>query len=63
MSAIAVFNLLGQQVYQTIRNYTAGVHSYSFTSADASTDMASGVYFLQVQHENQLDTQKIILMK
>ena len=60
---VAVFNLLGQQVYNEVLNYDAGHHSYIFDAANATGSMASGVYFLQVQYNGQLQMQKLVLMK
>lgn len=63
---INVFNLLGQQVYSHAQNYQAGTHQFVFDASTANltgNELVSGVYFLQVRFDGQLNTQKVLLVK
>ena len=59
---VTVYNLLGQVVHTQALTLEAGRHNYTFNAHSAGA-MASGVYFLQMQYDNQISTQKIVLMK
>ncbi len=62
----AVFNLLGEQVYKAAQQFQAGHHRFVFDTRPCDVgygDLASGVYFLQVQFNGRVNTQKILLMK
>ena len=60
---ITLFNLLGQQVFQTIRTYTAGQHRFDFDASNIGRELVSGMYFLRLQFEDQVHTQKVMLIK
>ncbi len=61
--SFAVFNLLGQQVFQTSRTFEAGCHKFQFNAVTDIGDLGSGMYFLQVQYQDQVRTQKLMLLK
>ncbi len=62
---VSVFNLLGQKVRElTDKEYSAGNHSVSWDSNDASGNrVASGIYFYRVRTDNYTQTKKMILLK
>ncbi|MDP8208420.1 MAG: T9SS type A sorting domain-containing protein [Candidatus Electryonea clarkiae] len=57
---IAVYNLLGRQVYETNRHFNAGYSRFSFK---ADTELVSGLYFIRVSRGDKVHTQKVILLK
>ncbi|MBZ0265902.1 choice-of-anchor D domain-containing protein [bacterium] len=57
----SVFNLLGQQVFTASRTYEAGHHRYLFDAGQAN--LVSGVYFLQVHYNSNVEMQKLLLLK
>ncbi len=59
----SIFNLLGQQVYRMSQQYEAGYHRFVFNTMQNGIDLGSGVYFLQVQHQDQVRIQKLMLLK
>lgn len=61
--SIAVFNVLGQQVFNQTQNFEAGTHQFIFNAHSMNLDMVSGLYFLQVQFKGQVNTQKVMLLK
>lgn len=60
---ISVFNILGEKIYRTERVYQAGSHTFYFSTDRFKHELGSGVYFLQVQYNNQVNTQRIMLLK
>lgn len=54
---VSVHNLMGQQVYQARENMVAGLH----TEPIQVNDLAAGVYFLNVEINGQVATQKFIV--
>ena len=60
---IAVYNLLGQNVFQMNRKYTAGQHRFEFDTSLPGQELVSGMYFLRLIYEDQAYTQKIIMLK
>ncbi|MCB2211893.1 immune inhibitor A [bacterium] len=56
---IAVYNTLGQTVYEQANVFNAGTHQ---VTVDGSA-LASGVYLLRVNYNGLADMQKIVLMK
>lgn len=61
--SFAVFNVLGQNVYHSQQMFNAGHHSFVFDAGSADRELVSGVYFLQVQYNGEVSTQKIMLLK
>ncbi|MBZ0265372.1 T9SS type A sorting domain-containing protein, partial [bacterium] len=61
--SFAVYNILGQQVFQTSGNYGAGYHRFHFDAAQSGMELVSGMYFLRVEHNAEVKTQKIMLLK
>jgi len=61
--SITLFNLLGQQVFQTIQTYTSGQHRFDFDASNIGRELVSGMYFLRLQFEDQLHAQKVMLLK
>lgn len=58
-----VFNILGQQVMHQAGTYEAGYHRFIFDAGKADFDLGSGMYFLQVRYSDQVQVQKIVLMR
>lgn len=58
-----VFNVLGQEVFNSTRNYEIGHHRFLFDANNAGSEIVSGVYFLQVEYTGQVKTQKLMLLK
>ena len=57
---VTVHNILGQEVAELYNGYQSyGMHSITW---DAS-NMASGVYYLTVQLNNQIENNKVMLIK
>lgn len=69
--SFAVFSILGQQVFSRTQTCQAGMHSFVFDAvevgdipvSDNGHGLVSGVYFLQVQFNGQVNTQKIMLLR
>ena len=69
----ALFNILGQRLFSHSQTYLAGRHDFLFDAAEAGgtgasgsgapAGLVSGVYFLQVQFNGQVMTQKIVLLR
>ncbi|MBZ0264245.1 T9SS type A sorting domain-containing protein [bacterium] len=57
---IELFDLLGRSVFEESVNANAGQHLFQW---HAGSDAVSGVYFLQIQWQQQTKTQKILLVK
>ncbi len=60
---ISVFNVMGQEVFSAIPVYEAGQHHFIFDSNSAGRALVSGMYFLSVQYQDQISTQKVMLLK
>lgn len=58
--SIEVYNLLGQKVFCEDKYVNAGYHHFMF---HASNELTSGVYFVQFNYKNDINQQKIILLK
>lgn len=58
---VMVYNVLGQQVYSSSRQYQAGYHKFVFDASQG--DMVSGMYFIQFNYNGQTLTQKLMLLK
>ncbi len=61
--SIKVYNVLGQAVHNESLHLSAGKHRYMLNANQAGGMLASGVYFMQVNYQNQVSTQRIILLK
>lgn len=61
--SVAVFNLLGQQIFNQTQNYEAGYHSLVFDASSVGRELVSGMYFLQIRFQGQMSTQKLMLLK
>ncbi len=61
--AITVHNVLGQQVFTSDNHFNAGYHRFVFDTTQDGLKLVSGIYFIQVQFNNQVRTQKIMLLK
>jgi len=61
MTKISVYNTLGEEVHviENGRILDAGLHSFYWNASDQS----SGMYFIKVQTENHIDTQKVLFVK
>ena len=60
---VSVYNVLGQRVFETVKAYEAGYHSFIFDASQTDRELVSGIYFLQVGFNGQNRTQKIMLLK
>ncbi|MBZ0264819.1 S8 family serine peptidase [bacterium] len=60
---IAVFDLLGREVFHASNTYEAGKHRFMYNADQSGQLDGSGVYFLQVRYHDQVKTQKILLLK
>ncbi|MBZ0265828.1 T9SS type A sorting domain-containing protein [bacterium] len=60
---IQVRNILGQLMYSEENIAEAGRHSFVFDSQSVSRQMSSGIYYLSIEFEGQIDIQKIVLLK
>ncbi|MBZ0265903.1 T9SS type A sorting domain-containing protein, partial [bacterium] len=58
-----VFNVLGQQVFKSGSRFEAGYHRFLFDATANGSELVSGVYFLQVEYQGQMKTQKLMLLK
>jgi len=61
--SIDIVNSLGQTVHSLNREYEAGAHQFQFHTADMASEMASGLYFVTLEYQNRVHTQKMILVK
>lgn len=59
----AVYNVIGQQVFSQTRTFDAGNHRFLFDARQSGAELVSGVYFLQVQYNGQVEMQKVLLLK
>jgi len=59
----AIFNILGQEIYQTSSLYQPGYHRFIFTTNEVGGELVSGVYFLKVKYDYQVKIQKMMLLK
>ncbi|MBZ0263505.1 carboxypeptidase regulatory-like domain-containing protein [bacterium] len=59
----SVFNILGQEVFKSSTNFQAGYHRFLFDASRDGNELVSGVYFLQVNYNGQVKTQKLMLLK
>ena len=61
MTKITVYNTLGEEIHviENGRILDAGLHSFYWNASDES----SGMYFIKVQTENHIDTQKVLFVK
>jgi Zinc carboxypeptidase/Immune inhibitor A-like, MAM domain/Secretion system C-terminal sorting domain len=57
--SIAVYNTLGQMVFEQVSTFNAGSHT---VTVDGSS-LSSGVYLLSVSHNGASEVQKVVLMK
>ena len=60
---LAVYNILGQQVFADQKHYQAGTHTFAFDASSGGSEIAAGVYFLKLAFEDKREIQKIILLK
>ncbi|MBZ0264492.1 T9SS type A sorting domain-containing protein [bacterium] len=58
---LAVYNVLGQQVYFDRRHFQAGAHELLFEAGNSN--LVSGLYFVEVSFEEQRHLQKVTLLK
>ncbi|MBZ0263166.1 T9SS type A sorting domain-containing protein [bacterium] len=56
---VAVYNVMGQQVFVSSQTFDAGFHRYVFDGKD----LVSGVYFMNVSYQGQQKSQKLMLLK
>jgi len=61
--SFCLYNVLGQEVFTTSQLYQAGYHSFHFTTGKSSSELVSGIYFLQIAYKGQVKTQKLMLLK
>ena len=60
---VSVFNILGQQIFESTHFYQAGHHRFVFDATRSDADLVSGVYVVQVKSSGQISRQKILLLK
>ncbi len=61
---IAVYDILGKQIKLLVDDVLEeGIHEVLFSANADNLSLASGVYFVKIQTENFVKTQKILLMK
>ncbi len=61
---VVVFNSLGRQVATLTRgSLPAGVHNLVWNSDAAGARLASGVYFIQAQTQQQVHTERVVLLR
>ncbi|MBZ0265445.1 choice-of-anchor D domain-containing protein [bacterium] len=60
---VAMFNINGQEVYSNQSEFDSGRHRIHLDVSGIGNDFVSGVYFLQVQFDGQVQTQKLMLLK
>lgn len=63
MVNMAVYNLMGQIVYSMDRFYPIGSHQVLFDSQNDGLALSSGMYFLQVRYQDQVQRCRLLLMK
>ncbi len=63
MVEIAVFDVLGREVYSQGRQYQAGHHRFVLDTGKTGSSLSGGVYFLKVTYNDQVQSQKIVFMK
>ncbi|MCB2198121.1 T9SS type A sorting domain-containing protein [bacterium] len=60
---VAVYNVLGREVFAKSTHFEAGYHNMVFSSHEAGFELVSGVYFFRMSFAGHTVTQKIVLMK
>ncbi len=58
-----VYNILGQQIFNQTRVYEAGYYNFLFDANLTENELVSGMYFMQIQYNGQVSTQKVMLLK
>jgi Secretion system C-terminal sorting domain len=59
-----VFDILGREVYQSSSHYSSGSHTKVLNSeSDFVSNVASGIYFVQMKSDASLLTKKIMLLR
>ncbi|MBZ0265213.1 immune inhibitor A [bacterium] len=58
---IALYNVLGQMVYQQSMQFEAGQHQYLLDATN--NDFVSGLYLLRVSYGENISSQKVLLLK
>jgi len=61
--SFTVYNVLGQQVFQQNRIFEAGYFEFLFDASLTENNLVSGIYFIQIQYNDQSNIQKVILMR
>ncbi len=60
---IAAYNVLGQRVFKQVNFYNAGYHQFVFNASHNGHSLAGGIYFLKVDYNDQVNVQKVVLLK
>jgi len=60
---VAVFNVLGQKVFEKAQPGCAGQNVFTFNAAFTGGKLVSGLYFLQLQYLDQVRTLKLMLIR
>ena len=58
---ISIYNILGEKV-KVLQNEFKNIGTYNFVW-DAAADFSSGVYYVQLRQNGNIDTQKAVLVK
>jgi hypothetical protein len=61
---IKIYNLLGKEICTLVNEEKqAGTYKIAFSTSNAATNLASGVYFYRMQTGNYVETKKLVLLK
>ncbi|MBZ0263123.1 T9SS type A sorting domain-containing protein, partial [bacterium] len=60
---IAIYNLLGQEVFRESRSFEAGNHRFHFDANSSQSELVSGLYLIQMETEGNRYTRKMMLLK
>ncbi|MBZ0264919.1 T9SS type A sorting domain-containing protein, partial [bacterium] len=59
---VRLFNILGQLKYESSRSFNAGYHRIAI-GGEQTTELVSGMYFLQISAHSSIIVQKIVLLE
>ncbi len=59
----AVYNILGQQVFQSVQSLQAGNHDFIFDASRATQELVSGLYLVQLHYKGETLGQKVMLLQ
>ncbi|MBZ0263645.1 T9SS type A sorting domain-containing protein [bacterium] len=58
--SVKVYDMLGRSVHEQVERFKSGSHTYQFSGG---TDLVSGVYFVELNFEQNSHVQKVMLLK